>query len=269
MEIRTIVTDCDDTLLTDDLAITPFTVKVLKRAHEKGIRVILASGRAAASILPFVKSLGFKDPYIACNGAVIMNGENFTPMDEVLFSVPTAKKCARFFKEAGMYAQFYSGDYFYYSHEGGFNKAYSRDTKMQGQLAGDLENAIEKPISKLLGMDTAANVAKAYEEAKAQLGGEASITMSKPYFLEMNPLGATKGEALNRLSHIMDINPETTMAFGDSLNDLSMLAWAKYGVAMANAREEVKSAVSLHCASNREDGVARMIMTHVLKEDIT
>lgn len=267
MKIRTIVTDCDDTLLRDDLTISPFTREVLKKAHDKGIRIILASGRAAASLKPYAQSLNFGDPYVSANGAVIVNGKTHQPISEVLFSVEMAKKCVRFFKEENMYAQYYIGDYFYYSHDCEFNRDYSKHTGMKGKLAGDLEKAIKEQIAKVLGMDTAENVQKAYVKASAIFKGEASITMSKPYFLEMNPLGATKGEALARLQTTIGITPETTMAFGDSLNDISMLKWAKYGVAMENAREEVKNAVSLRCKSNEEDGVAHMILTHVLKEE--
>ena len=268
MEIRTIVTDCDDTLLRDDLTISPFTRKVLKMAHDKGIRIILASGRAAASLRPYVDSLAFGDPYIACNGAVILDGRTHEVMNEVLFSVETAKECARFFMERGMYAQYYAGDYFHYSHEGEFNLAYSRETSMQGKLAGNLEKAIVFPVAKILGMDTPENIAKAYEEAMALLKNKATITMSKPYFLEMNPPGGSKGEALERLKSMTDILPETTMAFGDSLNDISMLRWAKYGVAMENGRDEVKNATKLRCKSNEADGVAHMILKDVLKEEI-
>ena len=267
MEIRTIVTDCDDTLLRDDLTISPFTRDVLKRAYDKGIRVILASGRAAASVRPFAESLGFKEPYIACNGAVIIDGNTNKPLDEQLFSVETAKKCGRFFKERGMYGQYYYGERFYYNHSCEFNRMYAESSRMEGELAGDLEKAIKWPIPKLLGIDTPERILKAYEAAIKEFEGEASITMSKPHFLEINPVGATKGKALARLSKMMDISPETTMAFGDSLNDIPMLEWAKYGVAMENARREVKAVAPLHCKSNEEDGVAHMILTHVLKEE--
>lgn len=47
------------------------------------------------------------------------------------------------------------------------------------------------------------------------------------------------------------------MAFGDSLNDLSMLTWAGMGVAMGNAREDVKRQVGRVCGVNENDGVAR------------
>lgn len=267
MLIRTIVTDCDDTLLNDEMRISPFTLEVLKKAHEKGVRVILASGRAAASILPFVRQLDFKDPYIACNGAAIMDGATHQPLDEVLFTVAQARECAAFFKENNMYTQYYLGDMFYYSEEGPFNRAYAESTLMRGVLKGDLTKAIDRPIAKLLGIDAEEHVAAAFLKAKARFGDSVSISLSKPYFLEMNPKGASKGEALERLKRYCDIDPQTTMAFGDSLNDMTMLKWAKYGVAMANARDEVKNAVGLVCPSNTEDGVAHMILRHVLKEE--
>lgn len=62
--------------------------------------------------------------------------------------------------------------------------------------------------------------------------GRAAFTMSKPYFLEAEPPGATKGEALLRLADRIGIVPERTVAFGDSLNDKSLLAFTPNSVAM-------------------------------------
>ena len=57
----------------------------------------------------------------------------------------------------------------------------------------------------------------------------------------------------------MGIKREEVLAFGDSLNDLSMLEYAGHSVAVGNARIEVKAAADEVCLSNDEDGVASYI----------
>ena len=94
--------------------------------------------------------------------------------------------------------------------------------------------------------------------------GRATFTMSKPYFLEAEPPGATKGEALLRLADRIGIVPERTVAFGDSLNDRSLLAFTPNSVAMANAIPELRAAAAYVCRPNTEDGVARFVAEHIL-----
>lgn len=67
-------------------------------------------------------------------------------------------------------------------------------------------------------------------EAQAQFGESVALTCSKPYFLEVNPPLATKGHALSVCAEEMGFPLSQCMAFGDSLNDVSMLRAAGHGV---------------------------------------
>ncbi len=107
-------------------------------------------------------------------------------------------------------------------------------------------------------------IARMLQEARVQFAGRVSVTCSKPYFLEFNPMLATKGQALKRCGDLLGFTPQEAVAFGDSLNDLSMLQAAGCGVAMGNARPDVKALIPTHCPSNMEDGVAQWVEQHVL-----
>ena len=96
-------------------------------------------------------------------------------------------------------------------------------------------------------------------EAQAQFGESVALTCSKPYFLEVNPPLATKGHALSVCAEEMGFPLSQCMAFGDSLNDVSMLRAAGHGVCMGNGREDVKRMGFAVCGTNQEDGVARYI----------
>jgi len=264
--IKTIVTDCDDTLLRDDATLSDYTADVIKRACAKGVRVILASGRASASILPLMEKLGLSGPYIACNGAVTADAGTGELLESLFFSVEDARKCARFYEDQQMYAQFYIKDRFYYNRQGPYCRHYAKRTALEGVFVGPLPDAIQEPIGKLLGIDQPETITKAYHKAAALFKGLASVVISRPNFLEMEPLGATKGEALDRLARRVGIDPETTLAFGDSINDMTMIKWAGYGVAVENARDEVKACARYICPPNSMDGVAKMIEELVLAE---
>ena len=78
--------------------------------------------------------------------------------------------------------------------------------------------------------------------------------------MEINHADATKGKALLGLCRALDIDPSETMAFGDGLNDISMLRAAGVGVAMGNASESVKAAADLVTAGCDSAGVAEALM---------
>ena len=115
------------------------------------------------------------------------------------------------------------------------------------------------PTTKLLMMAPPEQVVQMLAEAQAQFGESVALTCSKPYFLEVNPPLATKGHALSVCAEEMGFPLSQCMAFGDSLNDVSMLRAAGYGVCMGNGREDVKRMGFAVCGTNQEDGVARYI----------
>ena len=102
----------------------------------------------------------------------------------------------------------------------------------------------------------------AKEELKAVPGIEITGALEKN--IEVNAEGVNKGNAMVRLGESLGIHREEIMAFGDGLNDLQMLKEVGIGVAVSNAREEVKAAADHITRSNDEEGVARFIEEYVL-----
>ena len=264
MPIRAIAFDLDDTLLRPDNTVSAYTVDVLRRAHEQGIIILPASGRTRDSMFPTVQRIGCASAFISCNGADVWTTDRQLLMQELL-PVDLAHEVARFAAARDVYCQTYSPSRFYYSVENEYAVSYARSSSLEGEYVGDLTAFIRQPVTKLLMMDTPERIAALYEEAKALFAGRASLTCSKPYFLECNPLKATKGNALTWCAQHFGFDMAELLAFGDSLNDVSMLEAAGTGVAMANAREDVKAMGFPICGSNAEDGVARYIKQHILR----
>ncbi len=262
MQIDTIVTDLDDTLLNEHAKLSPFTLEVFARAKRQGVRLIPASGRAARSMLQYTQLLDTSLPYIACNGSQLVNADH-TVMDSIDLPAELARDILRYLKPYGFYAQSYRGDDFYYDLECASSVNYQRSSHMNGIAVGDLEAFTTFPVPKLLFVHDPTEVERIYPQIQ-QAFPNVVFTISKPYFLEAQPEGVSKGSALVRLSAMLEIAPERTMVFGDSLNDLSMLAFTPNSVAMGNARDDVKAAARYVCQTNAEDGVARFVSEHVL-----
>lgn len=87
-----------------------------------------------------------------------------------------------------------------------------------------------------------------------------AIVRSVPNNLELSDPAATKGGALSWLCEHLGMTAADAVAFGDYINDISMIEAAGCGVAMQNAADEAKAAADLVTVTNDEDGVARVIM---------
>ncbi|MEM8707385.1 MAG: Cof-type HAD-IIB family hydrolase [Actinomycetota bacterium] len=88
---------------------------------------------------------------------------------------------------------------------------------------------------------------------------DAHVTSSGIDFVEATPPGGHKGAALARLCAELDIVAEEVVAFGDNLNDLTMIEWAGRGVAMGNAETAVKDIADEVTSTNDDFGVARIL----------
>ena len=148
---------------------------------------------------------------------------------------------------------------------------YKKSSGMEGRAVGDLQKFLTFSTPKVLGVNHPEEVTRVLPIAEERFAGRVAFSVSKPYFLEAEPPEVSKGTALRQLSGLIGLVPERTLVFGDSLNDLSMLAYTPNSVAMENGRPEVKAAARYICRPNHEDGVAHFIEEHVLnatgKED--
>lgn len=266
--MNAVIFDLDDTLLRDDLTISDFSVRVFQSLHDKGFHVIAASGRSQFSMKHYIEQLGCVSAYISCNGAEIWDGSSHSLIRQELFTKELAVEIARFAEKHNSYAQVYEGNRFHFNQYGQYAERYESATRLTGVYAGKLSEFIHEPRNKILLIDREDRIASMYNEALLQFAGRASVTCSKPIYLEFNPLNAVKGKALEFVCDRLDIRPCDTVAFGDSLNDLSMLRTAGLGIAVSNGWKDIFPSCCEICLSNNEDGPARWLNEHFLNGEV-
>lgn len=264
LNIDTIVTDMDGTLLNPDRVITDYTLSVLNACKRRGIRIIPASGRTRASMRPHVQRLDTGMPYIGGNGSEIV-GPDHQLIEQLTLDLDLTREVIARMTAIGFHVQVYGDDAFYYAKECEASEKYKRSSGLQGVETGDLIQFLTFRTPKILSIGDPALVEKMLPVMNRDYAGRAAFTISEVNFLECEPMGATKGEALQRLAAMRgDILPEKTVCFGDNLNDLTLLQFTPHSVAMGNARQELKDAAAYVCRSNHVDGLARFLEEHVL-----
>ncbi|MBQ7158229.1 MAG: HAD family phosphatase [Treponema sp.] len=270
LDVKIIALDLDDTLLTEDLKITPFTVAALQECAERGIYTVLCSGRAENAILPYVRQLNIAGTQ-AGRYIISMNGATIYDMHirQQIYSRKVEGNVLLYaFHEAekrGLPCQVYDPATIYPSKD---NKWTRLDVKLCGlnmQVPEDFADFIKGGRSKMVIPGEPEKLQEFQAELKRELGDKAVIYISKPYFLEIMPSHCGKGEALLELAKILHIPQEQTMSFGDSMNDESMIRLAAHSVAMKNGLDTIKKLARYTTEyDNEHDGVGQFLRKWVL-----
>lgn len=266
---KIIAFDLDDTLLNHDLKITPKTVAALQEAARRGIYIVLCSGRAENAILPYVRVLNIAGLQsgrylIAVNGASVFDLHLRMPVytrkiekDVLLFVYEEAKK-------RGLPVQVYDPSTIYTSVDNTWTQLDAKLSSLNLEVVPDFPAFLAKGHPKMVVPADPAEVQKFMPFLKEKLGDKAVIFISKPYFLEIMPPGCGKGEAVLWLADKLGIPHAQTMAFGDSMNDESMIVQTAFGTAMCNGLRQIQDEAKFVTRfSNEEDGIADFLETYV------
>jgi Cof subfamily protein (haloacid dehalogenase superfamily) len=271
MKVDLIALDLDDTLLRADLTISEPNKRALAEASSRGIRVVLASGRNLHSMRGYAEELGLFGPgdYMICsNGAEIVHAASGRVLDERRLGPELCREVAREIEERGFPWQIYEEGIILVSRP---NELALEDSRLTGQptiLVEDRDEFFARGLIKFVVPGEVDDISRLLPELRERLGGKANVLTSKPYFLEVLPLGADKGSALERLSGMIDLPLSRTMAIGDAMNDLGMIRAAGLGCAPANAIPEVRAAARyVSGRTNEEDAVADLVGRLALSPD--
>ena len=182
-------------------------------------------------------------------------------------SIKTTQKALEISVELGHLIQYYVGNEIFAnpkteSNEA-FMKKYSRLTGKTQIICDDsFEKALEKGApSKLLVVCGEDKVDEVYARMLSELHGLAHVVRGSPaWFVEILNPNVCKGNGLKQMAKSLNVNMNEIIAFGDGDNDLEFLTFAGKGIAMKNARENVKLVADHVCEwTNVEDGVIRTL----------
>lgn len=269
MEFKLLALDLDGTLTNSKKEITPHTRETLIRAQqEKGVKIILASGRPTYGVAPLANALEldkFGGYILAYNGGEIIDWRTREIMYKNLLDhdvLPYLYECA---KKNGFAIVTYENEYVLT--EKPDDEYVLKEALLNVMKIKKVDNfleAVKHPIAKCLIVGEPARLARLEAEMREHLKDRMGVFRSEPYFLELVPKGIDKARSLSVLLDELGLKREELMAAGDGFNDLSMVKFAGMGVAMANAQDVVKENADFITLSNEEDGVAHAVEKFIL-----
>lgn len=267
---RLIALDMDDTLLTSGLQISDRAVNAIQKLAAQKIFIVICTGRMQKGIEPFVRRLclpqnEFSRYAILSNGSLIFDlhskREIFSRKVDYEILLRAKEEAARL----GLPCQVYDSENSFSNVENNFSRKEVILSKIELKVPDDFDSFLKQGFSKMLIPGDEQTIKKLFGILQNALGERAVIVISKPYFLEVLPPNSGKGEALEILSERLGIKMRDVMAFGDSMNDETMILKSGLSVAMKNGLQTIQDEAKFVTRfSNDEDGVADFLEEFVL-----
>ena len=276
---KMLVTDMDYTLLNKEKKVSERNREAAIKAIEKGVHMVVATGRIYTSARVYAKLLGLSTPIIASNGAIIREAAFNNPEDteRTIFKdtlhKETVSEMIRLSRKYGLFCHFFTEDTIYseklvnvslrYTE---WNKYLGEEDQVKIKIVDDAEGILEQDkveILKAVVVDSDSEKIQRLRDSIIETG-IVSVSQSMKDNLEVMNKGVTKGNAVKRLAQMYGIHREEIIAIGDNENDMSMIEYAGMGIAMGNAEESLKNVADYITGDYQEDGVAEAIERFIL-----
>ncbi|WP_030379776.1 MULTISPECIES: Cof-type HAD-IIB family hydrolase [unclassified Streptomyces] len=251
-----IATDLDGTLLRGDDTLSDRSLAALARVAAAGATHLVVTGRPAPRVRPLLEDLGGQGLAVCGQGAQLYDAG----ADRLLWSVTLDRELAE--TALGKVEAEVGEVYAAVDQDGAdgltlIEPGYLMPhPTLPAVRVGRRDDLWAEPISKVLLRHPYLSDDELAAAARGAVGSLATVTMSGPGTVELQPCGVTKATGLALAAERLGLSPAETLAFGDMPNDIPMFDWAAHGVAMANAHPELKAVADEVTASNEDDGIA-------------
>ena len=283
---KLIAIDIDGTLLNSKSELTEKTKRVLREASEKGIYIVLTSGRLTNTVKMFCDEIGADKYLIAENGATIINLQTNELEYSRYINKDIVNKVLNVCEENNIYYMVYTNKelivknikhmtMFFYKQN------YNPNARINTIVAGrdyidsvtdnftklmicDEDRAIYNNIINKLNEIPEIDVSPVPHISTKKLEIDGKKTMIEYSYADIAAKGTNKWNAIKELIKKLGISDDEVIAIGDNINDVKMIENAGLGVAMGNGSPHVKALADVVAPSNNEDGVAYIVEKYVL-----
>ncbi len=259
--IKAVFLDIDGTLANSNKQITEYSKEPIKRMKDKGIYVVLCSGRSNKDVCEYSKQVFASDYAISSNGAQIYNykkNENFY-VNDIRYSV--LEEIWKYCNDNNL-ELILNGDEEQYG-----NGVFCSDMYKDKIVINNVKDLKDKDIFQIIINSNKYNDIRKCENfilsrdnlkisnySRDYIKG--NIHAVEPYYIFVNSKSTDKGIAIGKFLEAMNIKKEESICFGDRINDISMFNTCGKTVAVENADEDLKKIANYITSSNDDNGVA-------------
>lgn len=259
-----LVLDLDDTLLTDDHTISNENAVMLSKAQELGVYVILASGRPTPAMTAFAKELKLDNSYmISYNGAVITDLKEDKVIFEQTLTQAQIHELYDYSLKSKTHIITYVNGKIVSETDSEYIEIEKNITGLEHNKVLSFKDEVQSSAVKCILLEEPSYLKEVEKDLKATMP-HLSVSMSKPFFLEVAQNGIDKGASIKFLAEKLDILQSEIIAVGNAGNDLTMIEYAGLGVWVDNVDPELRDKANFIVASNNDHGVAEVVRRFIL-----
>jgi hypothetical protein len=225
--------------------------------------VIVVTGRMFRSVRPYLLEAGLDDAVVCYQGAVVAEPLSGRWLRHVPIPLELAREAIEAVEGEGFGINCYVDDNLYVAEVTSEARRYADFQRLELHPVGDLLAWLAADPTKLVAIGDPDALSALEAQMKARFDGRLYISKSLPYFLEFASPAVTKASGLDFVADRVGFTRERTVAFGDGENDVELVDWAGYGVAVANAHDRVLAVADLVCPGVEEEGVAQVIEAYL------
>ena len=228
-----------------------------------GTHVIIVTGRMFVSTRPFAVEAGLDAPVVCYQGAVVADTATGEWLRHVPIPRPAALEAIEAVLEAGFHVNCYVDDKLYVAAETPEARAYADFNHIPIHEVGDLRTWLHADPTKLVAVGVPEELDALEDVLKPRFRGRLFVSKSLPHFLEFAHPDVSKGSGLAFVAERLGFTAAETVSGGDGENDRELLDWAGFGVAVANAHEDILRRADLVVPSVHEEGVALLLEAYL------
>ncbi|SEG06563.1 Cof-type HAD-IIB family hydrolase [Flavobacterium urumqiense] len=264
MKYKMLVLDMDDTLLTDDHTISNENKVMLAKAQELGVYVILASGRPTPAMLAYAIELQLNNSYmISYNGAVITDLKTDKVIFEQTLTQQQIHELYDYSLKSNTHIITYVDGKIVSETDSEYIEIEKNITGLAHNKVVSFKEEVQSSAVKCILLEEPSYLKEVEKDLKAAMP-HLSVSMSKPFFLEVAQNGIDKGASIKFLAEKLNILQSEIIAVGNAGNDLTMIEYAGLGVWVDNVDPELRDKGDFVVASNNNHGVAEVVRRFIL-----
>ena len=225
--------------------------------------MIIVTGRMFRSTRPFAAEAGLDDPLVCYQGAVVADPVTGEFLRNVCIPRVSALEAIDAVIEAGFHINCYVDDNLYVAKVTPEARSYADFNHIEIHEVGDLRTWLSADPTKLVAVGDPAALDALEDVVKPRFRGRLFVAKSLPHFLEFAHPDVNKGSGLAFVAELLGFTAAETVAGGDGENDRELLDWAGFGVAVANAHEDILSRADLVVPSVHEEGIALLLEAYL------
>lgn len=260
--VKLLSVDMDGTLLNSNFEISVKNLYALNKLLNNNIQVVFATGRTFKAANYYAKVHNLNVFIICYNGSFIKKSGS----DKVLYlskiNVNIAKDILKKAEEYNIYSKVYINDVLYIQNDSDEARNFSKNNKIIYKCVGKLSNFLNEDPNMIVFIDNFEKINIIKNVINYNFKNVVSITSSEPGSLELISYGCSKKNSLELLCKKLNIENSEVISIGNGINDLEMLKWSKYGIALKNSDPELLGAYKYISKYTNEDDA----IYHILKE---